>query len=384
MTDRMGAETFPIGYHRFHPKQIFNFQLNRWYSLGFARYEDFEQVGKKIRSFDDWRREMLLLAQTAEAEGRYANAAAGYRGAEFYTFEGDSPDKIFLYDKFRENFRRAFPRSEQERSRIPYGNTFLPAIRLAPSNRPKGTILLHGGFDSFLEEWYPVMRYLAGHGYEVIGFEGPGQGAALLKEGIPMDIEWEKPVGAVLDFFDRSNVTIFGLSMGGWFCLRAAAFDSRIKRAAASGNALDYMEIPPAWAARTLEFSMKYENFFNACSFRKMKRNPALRWQICNTMHITKKKSPLDAMRFSFSLSRENMHPERIQQDVLLLPGRRDHFIPFKMHRLQVEALVNAASITERVFTGEDRAQNHCQVGNIGLLLDTFLEWLEDLNKYCE
>jgi len=25
--------TFPVGYHRFHKDQVFNFQLNRWHSL---------------------------------------------------------------------------------------------------------------------------------------------------------------------------------------------------------------------------------------------------------------------------------------------------------------------------------------------------------------
>jgi hypothetical protein len=32
--------TFPVGYERFHPDQLFNFQLNRPYSLGHARLED--------------------------------------------------------------------------------------------------------------------------------------------------------------------------------------------------------------------------------------------------------------------------------------------------------------------------------------------------------
>lgn len=31
---------FPVGYHKFHPKQLFNFQLNRPYSFGYARYQD--------------------------------------------------------------------------------------------------------------------------------------------------------------------------------------------------------------------------------------------------------------------------------------------------------------------------------------------------------
>ena len=49
-----------------------------------------------------------------------------------------------------------------------------------------------------------------------------------------MDYEWGKPVKAVLDYFDLDNVTWLGISMGGWFCFRAAAFEPRINRVIAS------------------------------------------------------------------------------------------------------------------------------------------------------
>ncbi len=52
--------------------------------------------------------------------------------------------------------------------------------------------------------------------------------------------------------------------------------------------------------------------------------------------------------------------------------------VPLKMHKLQVEALTNAESVTAKVFTKEDTAQNHCQVGNFGLALETMLKWIEE------
>ncbi|GAG10018.1 unnamed protein product [marine sediment metagenome] len=48
------------------------------------------------------------------------------------------------------------------------------------------------------------------------------------------------------------------------------------------------------------------------------------------------------------------------------------------MHDKQVKALTNARSVTGRVFTKEDHAQNHCQVGNTGLMLDVMVKWLEE------
>jgi hypothetical protein len=40
---------------------------------------------------------------------------------------------------------------------------------------------------------------------------------------------------------------------------------------------------------------------------------------------------------------------------------------------------VNAKSVRDKIFTKDDHAQNHCQVGNIGLLLDTMIEWIEEV-----
>src|SRR4030043_15657 len=169
MPMKNGSEfQFPIGYHKFHRKKLFNFQLNRWHSLGYAKLEDMEEAGKRIKSFKDWKLQMLKLAEKAVSENRLMNAAFYYRAAEFYTLMGD-PDKEPLYDKFKEYFYRAFAGNEIERFEVPYQNTFLPAMKTSPeSGNKKGTILMHGGFDSFIEEFYSWMRHLSDNGYEVI------------------------------------------------------------------------------------------------------------------------------------------------------------------------------------------------------------------------
>jgi hypothetical protein len=38
--------------------------------------------------------------------------------------------------------------------------------------------------------------------------------------------------------------------------------------------------------------------------------------------------------------------------------------------------LTNARSLTGRIFTAEEQAQNHCQVGNLKLALDVILHWI--------
>jgi len=378
----MSEFEFPIGYHKFHKKQLFNFQLNRWYSLGYARLEDMEKAGKRIKSFGDWKLEMLKLAEEAVSESRLMNAAFYYRAAEFYLKSRD-PEKEFLYDRFIELFYRAFEKEEIERHKVPYEDTFLPALRILPVSEKKSTILIHGGFDSFIEEWYSMMNYFSKHGYEVIGFEGPGQGAALRKYGLPLIYEWEKPIEAILDYFNPVSSTLLGLSMGGWFCLRAAAFESRIERVIASGHAIDYMKcMNPVFRHIHLWCMEHCREFMNRMAVLKFeKREGMAPWVVDHLKYITKKEKPLDALEIYLLMNEENIHSELVKQDVLILAGREDHFIPFKVHEMQIRALTNARSVTSRVFTKEEHAQNHCQSGNIGLALDVMVKWIERISE---
>jgi pimeloyl-ACP methyl ester carboxylesterase len=369
--------TFPVGYYKFHKDQLFNYQLNRWYSFGYARFEDMKEAGQKIKNFADWKAEMLKLAEKAVSEERFINAAFYYRAAEFYTFQGD-PDKDLFYDKFIDLFYKAFQDEGIERFKVPFKDSFLPAMIIQPVQEKKSTIVMHGGFDSYIEEFYSWMRYFSDQGYEVIAFEGPGQGAARKKYALALDPEWEKPTKAVLDHFHLDDVTWLGISMGGWFCFRAAAFEPRIKRVIASGIAFDYTQFPNIVGQLLMKLFFKHiRNFTNKVTIKKMKKDGMHAWSIGNLMYISDKKTPMDATDVALQMNEKNLHSELVQQDVLILTGREDHFIPFKMHAMQVKALTNAKSVTARVFTKEEHAQNHCQIGNIGLALDVMAKWIE-------
>jgi pimeloyl-ACP methyl ester carboxylesterase len=370
---------FPVGYHQFHKDQVFNFQLNHWHSLGYARFDDMKEVGQRINTFEEWKTEVLKLAEKAVTEDRLMNAAFYYRAAEFYTLWGD-PDKEPLYDKFIDLFYRAFKNNGIERLKIPYKDAYLPAIRISPTNaEKKGTIVMHGGFDSFIEEFYSWMRYFFEHGYEVVAFEGPGQGGARKKYGLALDWRWERPAKAILDYFELDDVTWLGISMGGWFCFRAAAFEPRIQRVIASCIAFDYMQAPNFVAQQLAKlFFISFRKLTNRLTIRKMARDKMHAWSVSNMMYIADKKTPVDAMDVVLQLNEKNMHSELVKQDVLILTGREDHFIPFKMHDMQINALINARSVTGRVFTKEEQAQNHCQIGNVGLALDAMVKWIEE------
>ncbi|MEZ4729791.1 MAG: alpha/beta fold hydrolase [Caldilineaceae bacterium] len=373
----MTTFTFPVGYHKLHKTKIIDYQLNRWYALGYARLEDMRQAATQIKTLTDWKGVMVKLAEAALAEGRLMNGAFYYRAAEFFTHPTD-PDKKALYTNFVDLFyNELFVNEPFQRHQVPYGNVYLPALKVPAQGAVKrGNLVIHGGFDSFIEEFYSLACYFAGLGYDVYLFDGPGQGGALKVHELPMDYAWEKPAKAVLDYFGLTDVTWLGISMGGWLCFRAAANEPRIKRVIALSIAYDYMKIPPKPVEAFARWLFQYPRLMNTLSEWKMKRMPQEKWGIDNLMYMTKTATVLDAAKALLDFNAEHLQSDRVTQDVLILTGAEDHFIPLKMHRLQVAALTNVRSLTERIFTRADQAENHCQVGNIGLALDVMHQWI--------
>jgi alpha-beta hydrolase superfamily lysophospholipase len=241
---------------------------------------------------------------------------------------------------------------------------------------------MHGGFDSFIEEFYPMMKVFSDNGFEVIAFEGPGQGSARRKYDLEWDEKWDEPTKAVLDFFKLDDVSLFGISMGGHLCLRAAAFESRIKRVISSGGALDYWKIPDPISRGLLKLFLHFEKFTTKAMVKKMNRDEYHNWFAENSMYITKIDNPFKASMKMLDMNEENIQPKNITQDVLVLSSTKDHFIPIKMHRLMINSLKNARSVNGIIYDKKTNAHNHCQIGNILLVCNDILKWIDKKIAY--
>jgi len=298
------------------------------------------------------------------------------RAAEFMT-EPSDPDKFPLYGRFIEVFYQAFKDDNIERDEIPFEGGYLPTMSLAPVGHKKGTVFAHGGFDSFIEEFYGIWKLLSEGGYEVIAFEGPGQGGALRKHKLAFDHAWEKPTRAILDCFNVSDTTILGVSMGGYWCLRAAAFEKRIRRVIVFPPLLDWMESTSGSSRALVNLMMKWEGLMRTGIRMKMK-NPMMENIIDQTLFITQKQDVLDVVRWELAMNKDFLHSELVDQDVLLLAGEKDMFQPPVLYHKQWKALTHARSITGRIFTDADQASHHCGIGNMGLVVQEMLKWLDE------
>ena len=68
----------------------------------------------------------------------------------------------------------------------------------------KETILVCGGYDSFIEEFVLQVNDFVKKGYSVILYEGPGQGECI-SQGIYFTDAFHKATSEVLDFFDLKS-----------------------------------------------------------------------------------------------------------------------------------------------------------------------------------
>lgn len=387
----MDKTAFPVGYHQLHRDVSMNFQMNRWFSwVGEPdMLEEMRSVASRIIDYVDWKREFLALAENAAGQGHVLRSGFYFRSADFF-MRPDDPDRRNARVQFLSAVRSVYGLDQLLRHEVPYvadGTTcFLPAYRFTP-RRSKGTIVFFGGFDSYIEELTSAFFYLRDAGYEVIAFEGPGQGGALNDAGLHMIPAWHQPVKAVLDHFQLDHVTLAGLSMGGCLVMRAAAFEPRVDRVVAYdvypdalGTTLHQVSRVQRGMLKTL-LRLRAAPAVNAMANRAARRSPIARWGLDEGMHVTGAASPYGYFQRTKAYGTADVSA-LIKQDVLLMAGSEDHLVPMAHFYRQIRTLTNARSITARVFTTGESAASHCQVGNYGLAFRTIVNWLDGIQGH--
>ena len=121
-----------------------------------------------------------------------------------------------------------------ERVVIPYdGKTLYGNLRRPTGIDKPPVVVMVMGLDSAKEEMETNERVFLERGMATLAFDGPGQGEA--EYDLAICPEYEQPVGAVIDWLskrtdiDSEKLGIWGVSLGGYYAPRAAAFDHRIK-----------------------------------------------------------------------------------------------------------------------------------------------------------
>jgi pimeloyl-ACP methyl ester carboxylesterase len=191
----------------------------------------------------------------------------------------------------------------------------------------------------------------------------------------------------VLDCFDVEDVTLVGISLGGYLAPRAAAFEPRVARVVAFDVMFDFFECATSHAGaffykagRAIAGAHAAAPLVNAALEHMMATDATIAWGLRQGMHVTGTTTPAAFLEHIKHYTLVDVS-SRIHQDFLLLAGADDHHVPLAQFFRQAEALTHVRSLTTRLFTKAESAGSHCQYGNLDLALAVIADWIHERSR---
>jgi dipeptidyl aminopeptidase/acylaminoacyl peptidase len=222
---------------------------------------DFHDVLASIERWEDWCRAWSARAKVHEALGHealaerhfvsagehFSRAAALYHFAK-YLFVNDMKEMRAAHRRAVACLTLALPHLDPpgERVTIPYEGKHLAATLRRPTGiaRPP-LVLMTMGLDSTKEELLTFEDNFLRRGMAILAFDGPGQGEA--EYDFPIRADYEAVTSIVIDWveserkdIDSTRIGIWGISLGGYYAPRSAAFEKRLRACIANGGPWDF------------------------------------------------------------------------------------------------------------------------------------------------
>ena len=372
----------------------FDLQLNRTFAPLLNRGDIARIAGTmlpRIRSTKDITSLTHSLAQRFDAEGDVEAAWRLHELAAFYASPSD-PRKRRAIDAMSASFDEAHHGLVLTRHAIPYRDGELTAMRWeadpadraqAPAGTPH-TLVMMNGFDGYAEEIIDFASYFPTRPFDIIAFDGPGQGHAALA-GMALEPEWERPTSAVLDYFSVESAAALGVSFGGYLVMRAAAHCPRISHVIAFDmmyRLLDGLTMPLPRALRPIADAVvenpRPARLIDAALGMASRLSADLAWKLQQGRYLTGLHSPSQVLQAFGDYTMEPFEG-RITQPCLVLAGDADQYVPFERLDDVRRALRNAESLEVRAFRhaqDPDMAQ-HCQIGDLDRAFAIMGDWLQ-------
>lgn len=301
------------------------------------------------------------MAREDEEAGRLLSAGEKYNRAATYYITCErlqahgTEGRIELYKRFLTTFARGLELSKEncERVEIPYEGSHISGlfVRAEGVNGPAPILVQVNGLDSTKEMKYRIglPAWLAKRGVASLIIDQPGTGEALRLHGLTARYDSEHWASPVVDWLqarsdiDASRIGLEGVSLGGYFCPRAVAFEPRFACGVVWGANHDWRDVqkrrlmqegnlpvPHYWAHVHWVWGATDNNEFMA---------------IAENVH-------LDGIL------------DRIKVPFLVTHGAKDSQIPVKWAQRTYEQLINSPSRELKIFTEREGGVQHSSFDN--------------------
>jgi pimeloyl-ACP methyl ester carboxylesterase len=323
-------------------------------------------------------RDALAAGHRVSAREALLRASNYYRTADFYRREDPAADaeSARLARASQRTFADAAALLDTpvRALRIPYEDTTLPGylFLVDDSGTPRPTMLYHGGYDSTLEEDYLALAAGAlRRGYNVIAFDGPGQGSNVRDQGLHFRPDWEAVVTPAVDFalkvpeVDARRLVLIGTSLGGYLAARAAAFEHRIAACVLHDGVYDFGAViaATAGAAASLPGGLA----------ALMARSTSARWAVRNGLWTFGVSGADELAKATEPYTMAGI-ADRISCPTLVLEAENDQFFKGQPQRLFDELTCQKELIS---FPEDEGGGEHCHEGALALFHQRTFDWLD-------
>ena len=304
---------------------------------------------------------LCTLAAEDEAAGHFLSAGEKYNRAATYLLTCErlqahnAPGRLALYQRFMDIFARGLQLSQEDCQRvtIPYEGKELSAlyVRAQGVQGPAPILVQANGLDSTKEMKYRVglPAWLAKRGVSSLLVDQPGTGEALRLHGMTARFDSEHWASRIVDWLEKQpdvdprRIGMEGVSLGGYYCPRAVAFEPRFACGVVWGANHDWRDVQKRRLQR--EGNLPVPHYW------------------AHVCWVWGAKDIDDFMRIA-----ENVHLDgvldRVRVPFLVTHGEKDSQIPLQWAQRTYEQLVNSPKRELKVFTEREGGVQHSSFDN--------------------
>jgi len=304
---------------------------------------------------------LVELAAEDEERGRLISSGEKLLRAANYMLTAErlqahgSEGRVLLYQRVLGTFAKGLEQSgaSARRVEIPYEGTHLSALYVPAKDvdGPQPLLVQVNGLDSTKEMKYLVglPEWLARRGVASLIVDQPGTGEALRLQGLTARYDSEHWASRVVDWLearpevDAKRIGMEGVSLGGYYCPRAVAFEPRFACGVTWGANHDWRDVQKRRLEREGNFPVPH--YWN---------------HVC---WVWGAKDIDDFMTIA-----ENVHLDgildRIHVPFLVTHGEKDSQIPLKWAERTYAQLINSPKRELKVFTEREGGVQHSSFDN--------------------
>ncbi|HDS1733462.1 prolyl oligopeptidase family serine peptidase [Pseudomonas sp. BP8] len=319
---------------------------------------------------------LCSLADEDESRGRLLSAGEKYNRAAIYYLTCErlqahgAPGREALYQRFLDTFGRgvALARENCQRVEIPYENTHLSGLFVQAEGvqGPAPILVQVNGLDSTKEMKYRVglPAWLAKRGVSSLIIDQPGTGEALRLQGLIARYDSEHWASRVVDYLetradvDPRRIGMEGVSLGGYYCPRAVAFEPRFACGVVWGANHDWRDVQQRRLEKEGDFPVPHY-WAHVCWV----------WGASDIDH--------------FMSIAQNVHLDgvldRIKVPFLVTHGEKDSQIPLKWAQRTYDQLVNSPRRELKIFTEREGGVQHSSFDNSANAGQFIADWVAEV-----